>query len=320
MFSHNESSDFFDDENEGLLLSLVLAVTNAFSCCSKSQKQKDQATYVDVKPSQTITAPREKGMFARSFDQIPCDRPIYDYQYKTGRRYVSGDNFPRSPDLDIYLAREKSLSRFDSTGSLTLATEANLDFHILADEFVGLFAKVSEAQVESLRSQFPEEVSYFLEHGERLTCLVVKQEFTHDDGAENLEALQEIVEILRGMNMKMFFRVLSQSSLTLSRCSSASTLSEEQSDFTRLTPACVPITLKPQQMFDDYSYASDSGESLEVPVLPSEEAKSDLTLDIDSSLEGFSPIAGAKIEFKRQSAVDMFEEWVALQTPCFSPL
>lgn len=318
MFSHNDSSDSCDTQPEGLLLSLVVTLTNAFSCCSKCKKQEEQATFVDVKPSKTII-PQKKGVFATSFDEIPSDRPIYDYQYKTGRRYVSGDNFPRSPDLDIYLAREKSVDPYGSSCSLILATEENLDFHILAEEFVDLFATVSDAQVDEVRSQFPEEVQYFLEHGERLTCLVVKQEFTHDDGAENLEALQEIVEILRGMNMKKFFRVLSQASLTLSRCSSASSLSEEQSECERLTPARVPAALKPQQRqtYNECSYASDSGESFGIPVLPIEETK---TLETDSSLEGFSPIGDARFELKHQSSVAMFDEWVAMQSPCFSPM
>jgi len=306
MFSHNDSSDHYDTENEGLLISLVLAITNAFSCCHRSQKQQDEpATYVD-KPCHKVI-PEKKGLFATSFDQIPCDGPIFDYQYRTGRRYVTGDNFPRTNDLDIYLTRQKSLVSIQSNGSLNLATEANLDFHILADQFVDLFAQVSAFQVEKLRSQFPNEVAYFLEHGERLTSLVVKQEFTKD-GAENLEALQEIVEILRGMNMKVFFHVLSQGASSIF----SSNLSEEQSDIPFLTPARVPSAVKPQQWFDECSDRSDSGESLEGPALQITENE----MEIDTSLKGFSPI---EVDCKHHSAVEMFEEWAALQSPCFSP-
>lgn len=206
MFSHNT----YETEDQGLLCSLVLSITTAFSCCSKSQKEV-QVQNTDVQPSKALV-PQEKGMFATSFEQIPCDRPIFDFQYRRGRGYISADNFANSPDLDIYLARHKSLCSLGSSSSLTLATEENLDFQILADEFVDLFAEVSEDQVEHLRSKFPNEVSYFLEHGERLTSLVVKQEFTHN-GSEILEALQEVVEILQGMNMGKFFCELSQSSL-----------------------------------------------------------------------------------------------------------
>jgi len=324
MFSHNSNS-YDDTENEGLLFSLVLSVANVFSCCTKSQK-RDQATYVDVKPSQAIVAQEKKGMFATSFDQIPADGPIYDYQYRTGRRYVTGDNFPRANDLDIYLARHKSLCSIDSTNSLDLATEANLDFHILADQFVDLFAEVSEAEVEQLRSQFPNEVAYFLEHGERLTTLVVKQEFTRQNGSENLEALQEIVEILRGMNLGKFFSVLSQTSG--SKCSSVSTFGDlplSPLPIEKMLPKAFsptdPAQLKSKQWFTDRSEGSDSGESLENPMLTEDLILNaeDLTLEINSSLKGFTPISETNVEFKHRSAVEVFEEWAAIQSPCVSP-
>jgi len=296
----SQKSSACESENEGILFSLVLTVANAFSCCTRSVKEA-QATYnTDVKPSQTLAEPQEKGMFATSFEQIPCNKPIYDFEYKVGRRYVGGDNFARSPDLDIYLDRRKSLCPQDSTGSLILATEDNLDFHILADQFVELFAEVSDAQVEQLRTQFPNEVDYFLEHGERLTSLVVKQEFTRD-GSENLEALQDVVEILRGMNMGEFLGALSV-------CSSQT-----------CTPAALTLDVVPLESnwLNEFSEGSDSGETSDTSPLSLTPLK--VPFDAEPSLKGFRPISETNIEVKHHSVVDAFEEWAALQTPCVSP-
>lgn len=332
MFTHNSDSD-----NEGLVTSLFFTVASVFSCCTKS-KPDEAATYVqDTKPSQTLPL-KEKGMFAASFEQIPCNGPIYDYQYRTGRRYVSADNFPRANDLDAYLARQRSLLSMSSCSSLDLATEANLDFHILADQFVDLFSLVTDAQLEELRSVFPNEVAYFLEHGERLTALVVKQEFTQD-GSEDLAALSEIVDILRGSGQYMheFLSVLSQTSG--SRCSSVVSPCLPEVDKEILTlvvdpeltePATTPFSpvtpanLKTPEWFEtqECSDVSDSGEDLQLPV-PDNSSKSapvkgfpdELVINIESSLASpRTPLSASKVQVKHQSAVAAFEEWAALQS------
>jgi len=214
---------------------------------------------------------------------------------------------------------------------LTSPLSQNLDFHILADQFVDLFFLVTETQLEELKSVFPNEVAFFLEHGERLTALIVKQEFTQD-GSENHEALSELVEILRGQNMQEFLSVLSQTSG--SRCSSVSSLLPEfdmgeypsHLDVPKLMHPATSSRLNSPEWFgcnQECSDGSDSGEDLQqrlpVPSLPLKEFPEELVININTSLTGLTPtttpLSASKVQVDHHSAVAAFEEWAELQSP-----
>ena len=51
-----------------------------------------------------------KGLFALSFEKIPCNEPIKPCQFRTGRRYIQPDNFPDDDGLDHYLGYMAKLS------------------------------------------------------------------------------------------------------------------------------------------------------------------------------------------------------------------
>jgi len=112
----------------------------------------------------------------RSFEKLPNDRPIRPCQFRTGRRYISADNFQTEKSFDKYLGREdsKKLSKMDS---FSLASDSVLEFQLLCEEFLNLFKTADESTLDRLLEFYKNEVS-FLRSQTELSILKIREKKT----------------------------------------------------------------------------------------------------------------------------------------------
>jgi len=148
------------------------------------------------------TAP--KGLFALSFEKIPCDQPIKPCQFRTGRRYIQPDNFPDDDGLDHYLgfmsrlsSKMEALKTNDSTLSFDFASEDHLEFQILSEQVVEYFPQLDENMLQALKSYFPHHMGYL--SSQTLNPNIVQEYFTSPEGEEDILVLQEICFYLRAL-------------------------------------------------------------------------------------------------------------------------
>jgi len=86
-----------DDEEEGHVIRKECSPSKLLLTKQQSSEKKDE---LDL----------PKGLFALSFEKIPCNEPIKPCQFRTGRRYIQPDNFPDDDGLDHYLGYMAKLS------------------------------------------------------------------------------------------------------------------------------------------------------------------------------------------------------------------
>lgn len=145
----------------------------------------------------------KKGLFAMSFEKIPCDQPIKACQYRTGRRYIAADNFPQDDALDFYLGlMEKTSSNMklktdDSTLSFDFATEDHLEFQIMSEECAELFPMLDQNMMQALKAYYPHQVDFL--NSEDLNANAVQTYFTLPTGEEDLATLEEMCTYLRAL-------------------------------------------------------------------------------------------------------------------------
>jgi len=167
--------------------------------------EESAITRKEETPSKTLMLPKKqedeievpKGLFALSFEKIPCDLPIKSCQYRTGRRYIQPDNFPEDDCLDHYLglmdrlsSQMTALKTDDSTLSFDFASEEQLEFQMLSKQFVELFAKLDDNMLQALKSYYPHQVDFLKD--EVLDELAVQEYFTLPNGEEDLPTLEEM--------------------------------------------------------------------------------------------------------------------------------
>lgn len=180
------------------------------SLCEFDEEEEDKVIRKDFVPSEELieeekeTKPvMKKGLFAMSFSKIPCNQPIKPCQYRTGRRYISADNFPQDDALDFYLGlMEKTsscmkLKTDDSTLSFDFATEDNLEFQIMSEECAELFPMLDQNMMQALKAYYPHQVDFL--NSEDLNADSVQSYFTDPTGQEDLATLEEMCTYLRAL-------------------------------------------------------------------------------------------------------------------------
>merc|ERR1711953_1458639 len=145
-----------------------------------------------------------KGLFALSFEKIPCDKPIKPCQFRTGRRYIQPDNFPDDDGLDHYLGMMSKLSSkmvalktTDSSLSFDFATEDHLEFQFCAEQFVDLFPMLDGNMLQALKSYYPHQVDFLM--SESLDIELVKNYFTFPNGEEDVDTIGDMCYYLRAL-------------------------------------------------------------------------------------------------------------------------
>lgn len=199
------------------VLSAIHYVTGLFSAvtglCEYDMEEPQAVTRKQGAPSQELVAkpvgekeldalPVPRGLFAMSFDKIPCDQIIKPCQFRTGRRYIQADNFPDDDGLDHYLGlMDKISSRMDrmrtdcSTLSFDFATEDHLDFCCLAQDVAEKYQELDEPMLQALKAYYPHQVEYMNENlGEEDK---IAEYFTSVDGKEDMQSLQEFFFFIR---------------------------------------------------------------------------------------------------------------------------
>jgi len=179
------------------------------SLCEFGDEEEDTVSQREFVPSEELfkeekeTKSVKKGLFATSFDKIPCDQPIKACQYRTGRRYITADNFPQDDALDFYLGlMEKTsscmkLKSDSSTLSFDFATEDHLEFQIMSEECAELFPELDPNMMQALKAYYPHQVDFL--NSEDLNANVIQTYFTLPTGEEDLATLQELCVYLRAL-------------------------------------------------------------------------------------------------------------------------
>jgi len=186
------------------VLNAVYYVTGIFSLCEYDMEEPaiEVTRKQGVPPSKELMPKAEKekrGLFAMSFDKIPCDQIIKQCQFRTGRRYIQADNFPDDDGLNEYLglmnkisSRMERLRTDDSTLSFDFATEDHLDFVCLAQEVAEKFQELDEPRMQVLdEPRMQEYLSESLDENQ------VIQHFTSANGEEDYQSLQELFFYIR---------------------------------------------------------------------------------------------------------------------------
>lgn len=197
------------------VLSAVYYVTGIFTAVAslcEYDMEEPEVTRKQGMPSQELMPNAEKekekdmlpvprGLFAMSFDKIPCDQIIKPCQFRTGRRYIQADNFPDDDGLDHYLglmdkisSRMERLRTDDSTLSFDFATEDHLDFVCLAQEVAEKFQELDEPRIQALKAYYPHHVDYL---SESLDETKIIEYFTSVNGEEDYQSLQEFFFYIR---------------------------------------------------------------------------------------------------------------------------
>jgi len=176
------------------------------SWCEFVEDEEDCIIRKEFVPSQELIKEEKqgpKGLFARSFEKIPCNEPIKSCQYRTGRRYIQADNFPEDDALDHYLglmnrasSHMHTLKTSDSLASFCLATSDELEFQQLCREFVELFPQLDGNMIQALVSYYPQQIECLVAN-QTLTVEFVQEFFTFPDGKEDFETLEEMFFYVR---------------------------------------------------------------------------------------------------------------------------
>lgn len=169
---------------------------------TRKEGEASKALITQKKEQAECEAP--KGLFALSFEKIPCDLPIKSCQYRTGRRYIQPDNFPYDDGLDHYLGLMNTLSNqmvslktTDSQLSFDFATEQQLEFQFLCEEFVDLFPKLNDAMLQALKSYYPHQVDFL--KSEEINQKLMEDYFTLPNGEQDFDTLEQMCFYVRAL-------------------------------------------------------------------------------------------------------------------------
>jgi len=175
---------------------------------------------VEGEPSKSLMPKKEekshkaKGLFALSFDKIPCDEPIKPCQFRTGRRYIQPDNFPEDDELDHYLGIMQQLSSNrdyalnpesnmlalktdDSNLSFDFASEDHLEFQLQCEYFMEFFPQLDGSMLQALKSYYPHQVEFL--KNETLSRESIEDYFTLPNGLEDIATLEEMLFYIRAL-------------------------------------------------------------------------------------------------------------------------
>lgn len=179
------------DEEEGHVIRKECSPSKLLLMKQKSSEKKDE---LDM----------PKGLFALSFEKIPCNEPIKPCQFRTGRRYIQPDNFPDDDGLDHYLgymaqlsSKMEKLKTTDSSLSFDFATEDHLQFQMLSEQVVELFPKLDCNMIQALKSYYPHQVEFLM--SQDLTSDLVQDYFTCPNGEEDIGNLEDMCFYLRAL-------------------------------------------------------------------------------------------------------------------------
>jgi len=214
------------------------------SLCEFGDEEEDTVSRREFVPSEELikeekeTKPVKKGLFAMSFEKIPCDQPIKACQYRTGRRYITADNFPQDDALDFYLGlMEKTsscmkLKTDDSTLSFDFATEDHLEFQIMSEECAELFPELDQNMMQALKAYYPHQVDFL--NSEDLNASFIQTYFTLPTGEEDLGTLEELC---------IYLRALTSEGKKLARHNSQVTPKEYEAILEQCSPSDLPFCL-----------------------------------------------------------------------------
>lgn len=175
-------------------------------CEYAEEDEENQIMRKEGEPSQELVKKEKegpKGLFALSFQKIPCDLPIKPCQYRTGRRYIQADNFPADDDLDHYLglmdqvSNMHKLSTNDSTLSFDFASEDHLEFQMQSERVAELFPQLDSTMLKALSLHFPHQVHYLQD--QELDGDIVQEYFTLPNGEEDFSSLSEILFYVKAL-------------------------------------------------------------------------------------------------------------------------
>lgn len=212
-----EEKFYFSDEIGTLFSSLLGLFQFCSELCEADLDDKDSYKIIrktDEQPSKLLVETSQKakdegrqvpkGLFAKSFERIPNDKPIGPCQFRTGRRYIQQDNFPVDSDLDMYLGLMRTMSSdlqnlksFDSQVSFDLATGAELEFQFLCDEFERLFPLLDDNMLQALETYYPTQIQYL--KTQKLDRIVIEEFFMFPNGDQDVECLADMLHYLRAL-------------------------------------------------------------------------------------------------------------------------
>lgn len=209
----NEEKFFFSDEI-GTLFSSILGLFQFCSELCEADLEDNVIRKTGQKPSKSLVEKTNKaedegrkvpkGLFAKSFERIPNDKPIGPCQFRTGHRYIQQDNFPVDSDLDMYLGLMRTMSSdlqnlksFDSQLSFELASGAELEFQLLCEEFERLFPLLDDNMLQALETYYPTQIQYL--KTQKLDRIVIQEFFMFPNGDEDVECLADMLHYVRAL-------------------------------------------------------------------------------------------------------------------------
>jgi hypothetical protein len=214
MSSYKNEENFFLSDEIGTLFSSLLGL---FQFCSELCGADIEDTVIrktDEKPSKLLLEKSHKakdeglkvpkGLFAKSFERIPNDRPIGPCQFRTGHRYIQQDNFPVDSDLDLYLGLMRNMSSelqnlksFDSQVSFDLATGEELEFQLMCDDFERLFPQLDDNMLQALETYYPTQIQYL--KTQKLDRIILEEFFMFPNGDQDVDCLSDMLFYLRAL-------------------------------------------------------------------------------------------------------------------------
>lgn len=192
-------------------LNYITGVFTMVTSMCEYDEDDDEVTRMEGSPSANLitkaadeTLPVPRGLFALSFEKIPCNEPIKPCQFRTGRRYIQPDNFPSDDDLDHYLglmnkisSRKTQLKSDESTLSFDLASEDHLQFQLLSEQFVEIFPTLDDNMLQALKSYYPLQVEFLQSEG--IDEVSIQVYFSLPNGEEDIKTLEEMCYYIRAL-------------------------------------------------------------------------------------------------------------------------
>jgi len=174
------------------------AVQSLFTLCT--DPDEDFEITKDGESSKKVNTAK-RGLFASSFEAIPCNLTIEPLQFRTGRRYIQPDAFPDDEDLDDYLFLSKTSGLVSAASDLSfhLATNSELEFQQMCRDFAEEFQKLPQEHVGAFQEKYPQLIEFLTEQISTVNGEIFESYFSYPDGQADADSLQEVWKFLKNL-------------------------------------------------------------------------------------------------------------------------